>query len=90
MLDEEGGELAEAALVGDAAHAGCGCELACGLLAFRALGGTGEEEDVVIAGELSETFRERIVHPEPALEVDLAGRVAALQENLDCLLRRLA
>ena len=38
--------------------------------------------DVVLTGELAEPLRERVIHPETALEVDLARRVAALQENL--------
>ena len=47
------------------------------------------EGDVVLARELAEAFGERIVHPEAALEVDLAGRVSTLEEDLDGLLRRL-
>jgi len=35
------------------------------------------EHDACVAGELSEPLRPRVVHPELALEVDLAGRVAA-------------
>ena len=41
------------------------------------------ERDVVLAGELAEPLGERVVHPEAALEVDLAGRVAAFEEQLD-------
>ena len=48
------------------------------------------ERDVVLAGELPEPFRERVVHPEAALEVDLARGVAPLDKDLDCGLRRLA
>ena len=48
------------------------------------------QRDVVLARELAEPLRERVVHPEPALEVDLARRVAALEEELDRLLGRLA
>ena len=48
------------------------------------------ERDVVLARELAEPLRERVVHPEAALEVDLAGRVPALEEELDRLLGRLA
>ena len=48
------------------------------------------ERDVVLSGELAELLGERVVHPEPALEVDLAGRVPAGEKNLDRLLRRLA
>ena len=39
------------------------------------------EDDLAVAGELAEALRPRVVHPEPALEVDLAGGVAALQER---------
>ncbi len=48
------------------------------------------ERDVVLACELAEALRERVVHPEAALEVDLARVVAAREERLDCLLGRLA
>ena len=47
------------------------------------------KRDVVLTRELAEPLRERVVHPEAALEVDLAGGVAPLQENLDRLLGRL-
>jgi hypothetical protein len=45
---------------------------------------------VVLARELAEALGERVVHPESALEVDLAGRVLPPEEELDGLLRRLA
>ena len=48
------------------------------------------ERNVVFAGELPEPLRERVVHPEATLEVDLAGGVAPLHEDLDRRLRRLA
>ena len=48
------------------------------------------KRDVVLASQLAEALRERVVHPEAALEVDLAGGVAPLQEDLDRRLRRLA
>ncbi len=48
------------------------------------------ERDVGLARELAEALGPRIVHPEPALEVDLAGRVAALQQELDGRLGALA
>ncbi len=48
------------------------------------------ERDVVLARELAEPLRERVVHPEAALEVDLARRVAALEQELDGLFGRLA
>jgi hypothetical protein len=48
------------------------------------------QRDVVLASELAEPLGERVVHPEAALEVDLAGRVAASEEELDRLLGRLA
>ena len=41
------------------------------------------EDDPGVAGELAEALGPRVVHPEPALEVDLAGRVAALEQELD-------
>ena len=47
------------------------------------------KRDVVLACELAEPLREGVVHPEAALEVDLARGVAPLQENLDRLLGRL-
>ena len=43
------------------------------------------ERDVVLARELAEPLGERVVHPEAALEVDLAGVVPALEEDLDRL-----
>jgi hypothetical protein len=48
------------------------------------------ERDVVLPRELAEALRKRVVHPEPALEVDLARRVAAVEQELDGLFRRLA
>ena len=44
--------------------------------------GVDGEDDVRVACELAEPLRPRIVHPELALEVDLAGREAALPEEL--------
>src|SRR5262245_17509437 len=44
------------------------------------------ERDAGVARQLAEALRERIAHPEPALAVDLAGRVAALPEKRDGLL----
>src|SRR5207244_289936 len=41
------------------------------------------ERNPVLAGELAEPSREVVVHPELALEVDLAGGVAALEKQLD-------
>jgi hypothetical protein len=43
------------------------------------------ENDPGVAGELAEALGPRVVHPEPALEVDLAGRVAAPFQKLDGL-----
>jgi len=48
------------------------------------------EDDVARAGELAQASRKPVVHPELALEVDLAGVVAALLEDADRLLRALA
>ncbi len=45
--------------------------------------GMHRERDAVLAGQLAEPRGEVVVHPEPRLEVDLAGRVAALDEQLD-------
>ena len=39
--------------------------------------------DVALTRELAEPLGERVVHPEAAFEVDLAGRVSALDEYLD-------
>ncbi len=41
------------------------------------------QREVVLAGELAEPPGEVVVHPEACLEVDLAGGVAALEEQLD-------
>ena len=45
-----------------------------------------------VARQLAEPLRERVVHPEPSLAVDLAGGVAALDEEpngvLGALVRR--
>ena len=41
------------------------------------------EHDSRLARKLTEAFRPRVVHPELALEVDLAGGVAALLKQLD-------
>jgi len=43
------------------------------------------QHDPRLARELAEPLRPRIVHPEAAFEVDLAGGVAALLEELDGL-----
>src|SRR3989442_1216813 len=48
------------------------------------------EGDPGLSGELPELLRPRVVHPEAALEVDLAGRVAPVEEELDRLRRALA
>src|SRR6059058_3081692 len=47
------------------------------------------EDDAGAARELAEAFREVVVHPETALEVDLARGVAALLERRDRRLGRL-
>ena len=44
------------------------------------------ESDVVLSSQLAEALGERVVHPEAALEVDLARRVAPLENELDRLL----
>ena len=44
------------------------------------------ERDVVLPGELAEALGPRVVHPELALEVDLAGVVAPLEEQRHGLL----
>ena len=46
--------------------------------------------DIGGARELPELLRERVVHPEAALEVDLTRCIPALDESLDGLLGRLA
>src|SRR5262249_38056156 len=48
------------------------------------------ENDVVLVGELAEPLGPRVVHPELALEVDLARGVATLAEKLDRLLGAVA
>ena len=48
------------------------------------------EDDAGLAGQLAEALGPRVVHPELPLEVDLAGREAALLEELDRLLGALA
>ena len=48
------------------------------------------QRDVGGAGGLAELLGPRVVHPEPALEVDLAGVVAALEQDLDRPLRVVA
>ena len=45
--------------------------------------GVNGERDAVLARELAESRGEVVVHPEARLEVDLAGRVAALDQQLD-------
>jgi hypothetical protein len=47
------------------------------------------EDDVVRARQLAEAGREVVVHPEPTLEVDLAGGVSALEQKFDRCLGRL-
>ena len=47
------------------------------------------ERDVVLPRHLAEALRPRVVHPEAALEVELAGRVSALEQDLDRGLGRL-
>ena len=48
------------------------------------------EDDARVPRELSKPLRPRVVHPELALEVDLAGRIAAFLEERDRLFRRFA
>ena len=48
------------------------------------------ERDPGLARQLPEFFGPRVVHPEAAFEVDLAGGVLALLEDPDRLRRRLA
>src|ERR671922_646584 len=48
------------------------------------------QDDALLAGELAEALGEVPVHPELAFEVDLAGAVAALEQQPDGRLRRLA
>jgi len=48
------------------------------------------ERDSRLACQPAEPLREGVVHPELALEVDLAGRVAALLQEPDRLFRALA
>src|SRR5581483_1198222 len=48
------------------------------------------QDDARVARDLAEPLRPGVVHPEPALEVDLARRVASCDEILDGLLRALA
>ena len=43
-----------------------------------------------LAGDLAELLGPRVVHPEAALEVDLAGVVAAFEQQLDGVLRVVA
>ncbi len=47
------------------------------------------ERDLVLLSDLRESLRPRVVHPEPALEVELAGGVTALEQDLDRSLGRL-
>ena len=44
------------------------------------------ENDVRLTGQLAETLRPRVVHPELALEVDLARAEAALLQERNRLL----
>ena len=55
-----------------------------------AMGACTESAMPASRGHAAEALRPRIVHPEAALEVDLAGRVTALEQELDGLLRALA
>ena len=48
------------------------------------------QRDVCRARRLAELLGPRVVHPEAALEVDLAGVVAALEQDLDRPLRVVA
>ena len=48
------------------------------------------QRDVRLARDLAEPLGEVVVHPEAALEVDLARREAALEQRLDRRLRALA
>jgi len=48
------------------------------------------ERDSSLTRQRSQALGPRVVHPEPALEVDLAGRVAALEQERDGGLRSLA
>ena len=48
------------------------------------------EDDVGLPGELAEALGPRVVHPELPFEVDLAGRKAALLEELDACLGTVA
>ena len=48
------------------------------------------ERHVCRAGDLSELLGPRVVHPEAALEVDLAGVVAPFEQELDRMLRVVA
>ena len=41
------------------------------------------QRDSGLAGEPAEPLRPRVLHPEAALEVDLAGAIAALQQQRD-------
>jgi len=51
--------------------------------------GVDGEDNFGVARQLAEALGPGVVHPELAFEVDLAGRVAALLEQRDRLLRRL-
>src|SRR5262249_39389643 len=48
------------------------------------------EDDVVLPREGAEPLGELVVHPEPALEVDLAGREPAFEQRFDGRLGALA
>src|SRR5262249_29907202 len=52
--------------------------------------GVHAQHDVAVPAERSEGLRIPVVHPETALEVDLAGRVPVLEQGRDGGLRRLA
>ena len=47
------------------------------------------ERDLVLTGDLREPLGPRVVHPEPALEVELTGGIAALEQDLHGGFRRL-
>ena len=46
------------------------------------------QRDVMLARELTEALGKLVIHPEPALEVDLARREPAREQRFDCCLGR--
>jgi hypothetical protein len=46
------------------------------------------ERDLVLVRDLGEPLGPRVVHPEPALEIELAGGIATLEQELDSSLGR--